>query len=287
MRENRSIPLVLVVDDDLAMRMLAAEALSANGFAVEECQSGEEALERYEALAPDAVLLDVVMGGIDGHEVCRRLRQLKGGSAVPILMMTGRDDVASISAAYHAGATDFITKPVPYALLPHRLKYLLRAASAFREAHDSAARLARAQRLARLSQWEIDLKDGNLRWSDEAIEIFGIPLEHAEGGTAALLQWVHPEDRAMVAAMFDPPHAHQIDYRMRLPDGRERAIHQEAELVLALDNSEPRLVGAVQDMTEWRQAEQRAIALAYYDSLTGLPNRAELRRYLLQALESA
>ncbi|HET8939379.1 MAG TPA: EAL domain-containing protein [Polyangiales bacterium] len=287
MRDSRPTPLVLVVDDDLAMRMLAAEALTSNGFAVEECQSGEEALAVYETLAPDAVLLDVVMGGIDGNEVCRRLRQLKGGSTVPILMMTGRDDVASISAAYHAGATDFITKPVPYALLPHRLRYLLRAASAFREAHDSAARLARAQRLARLSQWEFELQDGTLRWSHEATEIFGIPLEHSEGGAAALLQWVHPEDRAMVTAMFDPPHAHQIDYRMRLPDGRERAIHQEAEIVLELDSSEPRLVGAVQDMTEWRQAEQRAIALAYYDSLTGLPNRAELRRYLSQALEQA
>ncbi|HTU60840.1 MAG TPA: response regulator, partial [Polyangiales bacterium] len=61
MRESRPIPLVLVVDDDLAMRMLAAEALTTNGFAVEECQSGEEALECFERLAPDAVLLDVVM----------------------------------------------------------------------------------------------------------------------------------------------------------------------------------------------------------------------------------
>jgi diguanylate cyclase (GGDEF)-like protein len=141
--------------------------------------------------------------------------------------------------------------------------------------------------LARLSQWEIDLKDGNLLWSNEATEIFGIPVAHSEGGASALLSWVHPEDRAMVAAMFDPPHAHQVDYRLRLPDGRERSIHQEAELVLTMDNAEPRLVGAVQDMTEWRQAEQRAIALAYYDSLTGLPNRAELRRYLSQALEAA
>jgi diguanylate cyclase (GGDEF)-like protein len=287
MRESRPIPLVLVVDDDLAMRMLAAEALTTNGFSVEECKSGEEALERFEDLAPDAVLLDVVMGGIDGNEVCRQLRQVKSGRSVPILMMTGRDDVASIAAAYHAGATDFITKPVPYALLPHRLRYLLRAAAAFRVAHDGALRLARVQRLARLSQWEIDLKEGHLVWSNEATEIFGIPVEHREGGAAALLQWVHPEDRAMVAAMFDPPHAHQIDYRMRLPDGRERSIHQEAELVLTIDNAEPRLVGAVQDMTEWRQAEQRAIALAYYDSLTGLPNRAELRRYLSQALEAA
>jgi predicted signal transduction protein with EAL and GGDEF domain len=90
----------------------------------------------------------------------------------------------------------------------------------------------------------------------------------------------------MVAALFEPPRAHQIDYRLLLPDGRERSIHQEAELVLAIDGSEPRLVGAVQDMTEWRLAEQRAFALAYYDSLTGLPNRVELRRHLSQVLAS-
>jgi diguanylate cyclase (GGDEF)-like protein len=287
MLELRQRPLVLVVDDDLAMRMLANEALCSSEFDVIEADSGDSALELYQLHSPDAVLLDVVMDGLNGHEVCSRLRQLPGGKTVPILMMTGRDDMASIDEAFHAGATDFITKPVPYALLPHRLRYLLRAADAFRIAHDGALRLARAQRLAHLAHWEISLKRGSLRWSDEVTEIFGIPADHPEGGAQALLRWVHPEDRSAVAALFDPPHAHQIDYRMILPDGRERSIHQEAELALDPDSGESRLLGASQDMTERRQAENRAVQLAYYDSLTGLPNRAELRRHLSAALERA
>jgi len=287
MPEPRTKPLVLVVDDDVAMRMLANEALCNSEFEVLEAVSGESALALWNERAPDAVLLDVVMDGMNGHEVCSRLRQLPGGKAVPILMMTGRDDMASIDAAFHAGATDFITKPVPYALLPHRLRYLLRAASAFRTAHDGGLRLASAQRLARLAYWDMSLPHGSLRWSDEVREIFGIPLTHPEGGAHALLSWVHPDDVRAVAALFDPPHAHQIDYRLILPGGRERAIHQEAELTLDPDSGEPRLLGAVQDMTERRQAESRAVRLAYYDSLTGLPNRAELRRHLSEALGRA
>jgi predicted signal transduction protein with EAL and GGDEF domain/FixJ family two-component response regulator len=278
--------LILVVDDDRAMRTIVKEVLLTAGFQVLEADDGLTGLELYREREPDAVLLDVMMPGMDGYEVCRRIRSLVESNAVPILMMTGRDDVESIDTAYHAGATDFVTKPVPYALLPYRLRYLLRAAESLRREREGAERLARAQRTARLVQWEHQMADGSFRWSDEVTDVFGIERESGTQGVNALLRWVHPDDRAMVEqalASFTP---HSLDYRMVLPDGRERIVHHEAEWVDEEDRLTPRLLGAVQDMTERWLAERRAAQLAYHDALTGLPNRTYLRNYLAHLLEA-
>jgi diguanylate cyclase (GGDEF)-like protein len=276
--------LILVVDDDRAMRMIVVEVLLGAGFQVVEAGDGPAALDLYREREPDAVLLDVVMPGIDGYEVCRRMRSIIETRTVPILMMTGRDDVDSIEAAYHAGATDFVPKPVPYSLLPHRLRYLLRVSQALRSEREGAQRLARAQRTARLVQWEHLLADGSFRWSDEVTDVFGIARTNGIEGVNALLHWVHPEDRAKVAqalASFTP---HALDYRMVLPDGRERIVHHEAEWIDDEGRLTPRLFGAVQDMTERWLAERRAAQLAYHDPLTGLPNRTYLRNYLAHLL---
>lgn len=95
-----------------------------------DSDNGTEALEC--ALSQDVaiVLLDVDMPGMDGFSVCRRLRAEPRLATVPIVMVTGHEDSAAITLAFEAGATDFISKPVNWALLPHRLKYILRNASA-------------------------------------------------------------------------------------------------------------------------------------------------------------
>lgn len=284
MRKSGDLPLILVVDDDRAMRSIVVEVLLGAEFQVIEAGDGATALDFYRDREPDAVLLDVVMPGIDGYEVCRRMRSIVDTRVVPILMMTGRDDVESIEAAYHAGATDFVPKPVPYSLLPHRLRYLLRVSNALRSERDGAERLARAQRTARLVQWEHLLADGSFRWSDEVTDVFGIERGNGVEGVNALLRWVHPEDRARVEqalASFTP---HALDYRMVLPDGRERIVHHEAEWIDDEGRLTPRLFGAVQDMTERWLAERRAAQLAYHDPLTGLPNRTYLRNYLAHLL---
>lgn len=131
-------PLVLVVDDDEMMRVLATDALVVSGFEVVEADNGQNATRRFQQLKPDAVLLDVQMPGEDGFETCRRLRGLRGGRDVPVIMTTSHDDASVIEKAYHVGATDFVCKPINYALLPHRLRYTLRAAKAFQIARRGA-----------------------------------------------------------------------------------------------------------------------------------------------------
>lgn len=122
---------VLVVDDDEGERLLASVALTQAGFAVVEAANGEQALAACQRRLPDMVLLDVIMPGLDGFAVCERLRQQPGAAHLPILMVTGLDDLDSIERAYRSGATDFITKPIQWLILHQRVRYILRASQAF------------------------------------------------------------------------------------------------------------------------------------------------------------
>jgi len=133
-------PLVLIVDDDKTLQFLAGNALRKSGFSVVSAQNGEDALELFVSLRPQMVLLDVLMPGMDGFEVCSALRRLPGGDAAPVVMMTSLDDVASIRRAYEAGATDFITKPINWVILGHRVRYMIRSSETANELRRSEAR---------------------------------------------------------------------------------------------------------------------------------------------------
>jgi two-component system, OmpR family, response regulator MprA len=100
---------ILVVDDDPDVRRMLQRTLAAEGHEVEAVPDGGAALAAAERRAPDAVLLDVSMPGLDGLAVCRRMRA--GGLAVPILLLTARDAVADRVAGLEAGADDYVIKP--------------------------------------------------------------------------------------------------------------------------------------------------------------------------------
>lgn len=287
MSESPESPMVLLVDDDSVLRMLAVEALEGAGFTVVEAAGAEEGLAAFAARAPDLVLLDLLMPGLDGYEVCRRIRRSPSGASLPIMVMTGLDDTPSIDLAFDSGATDFVTKPINYGLLAHRLRYLLRSATAFRQARAVSRRLGRAQQLARLAQWELDLSSQQIRWSEEASAIFGLSVEPTSAGACTLLSLVHPDDRRRVEAAFAVGQAHSIEYRLVLPDGSERIVRQDAELVEDAETGARLLSGAAQDVTELRLAERKARDLAYFDVLTGLPNRSLLSSFLGHALDDA
>ena len=118
----------LVVDDDRGARLIASTLLEESGFIVEQAADGIEALSAFERSKPDIVLLDVIMPEMDGFTVCRKIRnRSEEGRHIPVLMMTGLDDIDSINRAYDAGATDFITKPINWAIFHHRLRYIWRS----------------------------------------------------------------------------------------------------------------------------------------------------------------
>ncbi len=126
--------IAIIADDEDLGRVLLAESVAAAGLECLSFADGGAALAAALAAARDndvaIVLLDVDMPVLDGNEVCRRLRADPRFSTVPIVIVTGHQDSAAVRRAFEAGATDFISKPVNWALLPHRLEYILRNAAA-------------------------------------------------------------------------------------------------------------------------------------------------------------
>jgi diguanylate cyclase (GGDEF)-like protein len=123
-------PIAIIADDEDLGRLLLAETATSSGLTALSFDNGTDALEAALTHDVSIVLLDVDMPGMDGYEVCRRLRAETRFASVPIVMVTGHEDSAAISHAFEAGATDFISKPVNWALLPRRLAYILRNAAA-------------------------------------------------------------------------------------------------------------------------------------------------------------
>jgi len=115
---------VLVVDDDLGVRRMLERSLGAEGFDVDAAADGGAALAAVERRAPDVVVLDVAMPGLDGLAVARRLRAK--GLSVPIILLTARDAVADRVAGLETGADDYVVKPFAFEELHARLRALLR-----------------------------------------------------------------------------------------------------------------------------------------------------------------
>jgi two-component system response regulator MprA len=120
--------LVLVADDDRAVREALERALQLNGFDVALAADGNEALSATEERTPDALILDVMMPGYDGLDVTRRLR--REGNRIPILLLTARDAVGDRVEGLDAGADDYLPKPFALEELLARLRALLRRADA-------------------------------------------------------------------------------------------------------------------------------------------------------------
>jgi len=132
--------IILVVDDDPTLRMLIRATLEKSGFRVEEAEDGEEALRQFIKHQPAVILMDVEMPKLNGYEACKRIRADAVGAHIPILMVTGLEDIESVNRAYSAGATDFLAKPLNWSLISHRVRYVLRASRTYQELRTSEAK---------------------------------------------------------------------------------------------------------------------------------------------------
>jgi two-component system response regulator MprA len=149
---------ILVVDDEPAVRDALDRALRLEGYEVELAADGAEAPRRLEDGAqPDALLLDVLMPGVDGLEVCRRLR--RAGSRLPVLMLTARAEVSDRVSGLDAGADDYLAKPFALQELLARVRALLR-----RSGSDESDVL-------RFADLELDPKTREVRRGGEEIEL--------------------------------------------------------------------------------------------------------------------
>jgi diguanylate cyclase (GGDEF)-like protein len=284
------LPLVLVADDDATSRVTLAELLRANGFRVVEAADGTTALERVAALRPDLVVLDVMMPGLDGFEVCARIRALPAVALTPVLVLTALDDPSALERAFGVGATDFVTKPIAPTLLTHRVRFLLRMSAALEEARRSEARLAEAQRIARVGNWEWHVPSGVFRGSAEACRLLGLGTEASEYPIERLYQQVVADEREQLKQELNVVSAGgatlNCEHQVLVEGWPERQVHLLAEAVHG-DGGVSRVMGTVQDVTERVQTQLRIQTLAYHDALTGLPNRRHFSDQLHRVLAAA
>ena len=261
---------ILVADDELTARMLMQAALEKAGFEVCLAESGEEAINQFKQGLFDMVMLDVDMPGMNGYQVCTRLREL-AGDELPIIMVTGMDDLESIEQAFEKGATDFLSKPINWGLLGYRVRYLFRAYGAMQDlnkfnARNSAILNAIPDTLLRL--------DGSGHIQDVRLSSHMKEQPHPAGHESAYsLAESLPREvvgRIMAAASQGRVNGTTSNLEIQLDQDGGEARHFEVRLA-NIDKQETLCL--FRDITEKRQAENRVYRLAYFDNLTGLPNR--------------
>ena len=277
--------LVLVADDDPVMRLLMRQMLTQVGLDVIEAEDGVQALASYKHSGPDLVMLDVDMPALDGFAVCREIRRQEVGGTVPIIMVTGDDELEAVTRAYEVGATDFISKPINWPILGHRALYVLRASDAIArlriaDAHNRAVLAAIPDTFFRLNRegFYLDYEQGHdasagFSLSDCVGNHIGdvLPPEIA----ARLLDKAH--------AVLATQHIGSVDYTLTHENSTR---HFEARLVAT---GADEVLGLVRDISERKRTEEQIRRLAYCDSLTGIPNRQAfletLERELLRSKE--
>lgn len=120
---------ILIVDDEPQVRAMCAQALTGEGYDVLVARNGSDALQRAREESPQLAIIDVVMPGMDGIELCRSLRSTSGLSHLPILFLTAKRDITDKAAGYAVGGDDYLTKPFDIRELVMRVRALLRRAS--------------------------------------------------------------------------------------------------------------------------------------------------------------
>lgn len=282
MSTNPTHSRILLVEDSQSTRMMARAAIERLGLEVVEAATGAEALEHFARQSIDLVLLDVGLPDRDGYEVARCIRESESDTEVPIIMVTGQDDVESVKRAFAAGATDFASKPVSWLILGQRLLFALESARRQREILAQREELAETQRLASIGGWTYRLADERLELSGNAQQILDLPSESEEFDVVMARIPEHERDRfrATIERGLETAQAVEIKHLWLDSRGDERVLYTHARWIRPPGSGELYIQGLSQDITIREQAEERVRYLSQHDKLTGLKNQEFFRESL-------
>ena len=286
-----SLPVVLLIDDDQTVHLWANRNLPEAGFKLISRFNGEEGVAVFKEESPNIVLIDIEMPVKNGFQTCAEIRSLPNGENIPLVMMTVTEDSQRIAQAYASGATDFVVKPFNWKILAHRLLYMVKASNNLRKLAKSERRLLRAKKMARLGDWEWQVNDDRLFWSDEIYSLVELDKHGFSPSTHNFNQYIHQADIPFVgrnlANAIKTKGASDIEFRIITANKKERYVSQHIEAVADHKAQLTSLIGTVQDITEFKAQENKIRHLAYYDEITQLPNRVFFLKFLAKTLELA
>jgi len=286
---ERNTPLLLVVDDDIVVRTMLMKALQKQGFDTIEAQNGAEGTELFRQHRPDLVLLDVLMPVMNGFEACQEMRVIDPERTVPIIMLTGLDDVTSVDKSFDAGATDFISKPINWSLFVQRVRFALKSRKMDFELRKNRYRVDHALKVAMLGYWDWDLKTETISFPPGVLEMVGIESNKAIT-FKEFMDYVPEDDRDRVIYAFEEARTHGVRFVLEhrlLVDKKERYVYQQCDVIMGEDQKPDHILGTIQDITALKRAEDMILHQAYHDLLTDLPNQTLFKERLTHAIKVA
>ncbi|MBD2300155.1 PAS domain-containing protein [Nostoc sp. FACHB-190] len=263
---NQDSALILIVDDDDVTRIHLRQLMEYAGYRVVEASNGCKAITTYTNLHPDMVIIDAIMPVMDGFTCCEKLQKLPDIQDTPILMITAAYEPASVERAFAVGATDYITKPIQWVVLSHRIRHLLAASRAIKQLRqqNQQAQLRETQmkialEAARMGTWDWNIITNQVSWSDNKEALFGLEPGSFDGRYETFLHYVHPQDRDFVnisvieAVQTDAEY--DVEFRIVLADGSIRWLVSKGVVFRNAAGEPVRMSGIVIDITKRKQAE--------------------------------
>ena len=273
--EPQQQPLVLVVDDDVFMRGMLQNLLEEQGYRVAEAQNGINALEEFQHCSPDLVLMDAAMPVMDGFIACAQLKKLETGADIPVIMITALDDEQSVNRAFEAGATEYITKPVHWAVLRHRVEIILHARQAAAALQASEARFRGIFEQAAMGIVLITMS-GQLIQSNPATQRM-LGIETADLRGKLFNKFFYPYDTVVEKEFYQQLLAGERDYyQMEKYFFRKNTPILWARLTTSLvrdvDNTPQFIIQMIEDITDRKraQAKQRLAAKVFETTSDGI-----------------
>ncbi|MCL1468597.1 response regulator [Argonema galeatum] len=298
--QKKDAPLILIIDDDRFMRLQLRRAMEEAGYQVAEAANGEEGLAAYTGLHPDIVLLDAVMPVMDGFTCCKLMCSRSLGCKAefcdgvktsqsssqlgatlpqveslcyptPILMITGLEDPESVDRAFEAGAIDYITKPIHWAVLRQRVRRLLEACRAEQQLRQQTQQMRQQAALLDIATDAIlvqNLENQILFWNKGAERLYGWKAEEAIGkNVTELLYKEIPTELQKSQQIIDKKGWWQGELNQVARSGKQIIVESRWTLVCDEQKQPKSILTVNTDITEKKQLEMQFLRAQRTESL--------------------
>ena len=285
-------PSVLVADDNPENLRVVSQLLEGSGLSIRLASSGEKALEHARRFAPDVVLLDILMPGLDGFETCRRLKNQPSTRDIPVIFMTALSDSDSLMKGFDAGAVDYLTKPLRRGELLARVNThvtIRRQQQKLESQNDELRTLQRAIEQVTTSVVITDLRGVITFVNPSFVTMSGYSAAETIGNKPSMLKsGKHPQE--LYNELWATIAGGEVWKGDLLNKRKNGELYWEFAIISPVKDAQGKITHYLainEDVTIRKSAEEGIAYMAYHDSLTGLANRYAFLRQLTNTIDSA